>query len=67
VAWDDERLAEEGAVAKDSAGEKYISGVKLATVLFSLILVTFLVMLDASIVATVGLSTTHCRHSKARA
>ncbi|KFY05017.1 hypothetical protein O988_00340 [Pseudogymnoascus sp. VKM F-3808] len=52
VAWDDERLAEEGAVAKDPAGEKCISGVKLATVLFSLILVTFLVMLDASIVAT---------------
>lgn len=57
TAWGDERMAEEGAVAKDSASEEYISGFKLITLLFSLILVTFLVMLDATIVATVSLLT----------
>lgn len=64
VAWGDERMAEEGAVGKDAASEEYISGFKLITVLFSLILVTFLVMLDASIVATVGVLTTNWRRIK---
>lgn len=48
-----ERMAEEGGATKDAVGEDVISGVKLIILMTALVLVSFLVMLDASIVATV--------------
>ena len=59
----DEHMVEEGIATKAMSNEEYISGFRLATVMFSLVLVTFLVMLDASIVATVCQPATVCRQS----
>lgn len=57
-----ERMAEEGGATKDAVDEGAVSGFKLILLMTALVLVSFLVMLDASIVATVCFPTGACWH-----